>query len=86
MQSQMATLLPWFDGLYQRTFYSRRCSKTLLNLQNIRERYRWNQQRHQIFSLENDWLNPVTCLDMPYLKLERIREIFLGCTVTQLKK
>ena len=53
MQSQMASLIPWFDGLHQRAFYSRSCSKTLLNLQNIRERYRWNQQRHQIISL--DW-------------------------------
>ena len=76
MQSQMASHIPWFDELYERTFYSRRCSQTLRNLQNTRKRYLSNQRRHQIFSRENDWLNPVKCLDIPYLKLGSIREIF----------
>ena len=76
MQSQMISLFPWFDGLYEGTFYSRRCFQTLRNSQNIRERYLWNQRRHQIFSLANDWSNPVTCLNMPYLKLGIIQEIF----------
>ena len=67
MQSQMTSLIPWFDGLYERKFYSPRCSQTLRNSQNIRE------QRHQIFLLENDWPNPVPCLNMPYLKLGSIR-------------
>ena len=76
MQSQMISLFPWFDGFYARTFYSRRCFQTLRNSQNIRERYLWNQRRHQIFLLANDWSNPVTCLNMPYLKLGIIQEIF----------
>ena len=70
MQSQMTSLIPWFYGLYERKFYSPRCSQTLRNSQNIRE------QRHQIFLLANDWPNPVTWLNMPYLKLGSIREIF----------
>ena len=68
MQSQMTSLIPWFDGLYERTFYSCRCFQTLRNWQNIRERYLSNQRRLQIFSLANDWSNPVTCLNMPYSK------------------
>ena len=76
MQSQMTSLIPWFDGLHERTFYSRRCFQTIRNSQNIRERYSSNQRRHQIFSLANNWSNPVTCLNMPYLKLGSMREVF----------
>ena len=39
---------------------TRRCSQTLRNSQNIRDRYLSNKRRHQIFWLANAWPNPVT--------------------------